>query len=198
MKLRARLGLLAALALLAACGRDKTDAGDTAYRGPDGDQPLVLDAPAAPPALPAGITPYPGAKIILATEIAPEGGERSALVAMETADAPEAVTGWYAALARKAGYRLYPPLASGKVRAVGGKADDGRVFSVSASARAGGTSIQLIAGNAPGADPPAADPPVADPPAAAPSYPAPSNSASSNSASGPAAAPPLATAPARR
>lgn len=164
MNSRARVGLLAAMALLAACNRDKPDESDTAYRGPDGDRPLALDTPVALPALPSGIAPYPGGRIVLATEIAPEGGERSALVAMETADAPAKAVDWYAATARKAGFRLDPLLATGKVRAIGGSASDGRRFSVSASARAGGTSIQLIAGHV-RSDASAAAPPLAPGPA---------------------------------
>lgn len=164
----AALLLAAAAALLAGCGGKDRAEDDSAYRGPDGDRPLRLDPPATRPVLPAGVAAYPGARIALHTEIAPEGGERSTLVAMETRDAPAKVIDWYATTTRQAGYRLDPRLATGKVIAVGGRSADGRVFSVSASARDGGTSVQLIAGNAPAPIAPApmpAAPPLATEPA---------------------------------
>lgn len=159
-------GMLAAALLLAGCGKADKAADDSAYRGPDADRPLRLDPPATRPVLPAGVAAYPGARILLHTEIAPEGGERSTLVAMATRDAPARVVDWYAATTAKAGYRLDPRLATGKVIALGGRAADGRVFSVSASAREGETSVQLIAGLAtPAIEATAAAPPLATGPA---------------------------------
>ncbi|RVQ66899.1 hypothetical protein EKN06_08035 [Croceicoccus ponticola] len=154
---------IAAIAL-AGCGSDKegtiaTGEGDVAYRmsgdedanniqlkGPDGEATVDTGKDLAPD-LPAGLAVYPGAKVTNVSNVGLGEQGSGSLVAMDTADGAQKVAEWYKAQGEKSGYKIAAQLQTGKLHMVSGKTDDGREFSVTASDREGGTSVQLIAGS---------------------------------------------------
>lgn len=154
---------LAALAL-AGCGSDNegtldTDAGDVAYTiededgatsvnlaGPEGEATVETGEDLAPD-LPGGVSLYPGASVDSVSNVGLENGTAGALVSMKSADSPEAITAWYKAEATKQGFAPDAQLQTGKLSVFSAKASDGRQFSVTATERDGGSSIQLIAGS---------------------------------------------------
>ncbi len=141
--------------LLAACGgkdRDRPYSEDEDVAYAPGGKPLSAGAAARAaagadrtPDLPAGIAVYPGARVEAASNVAIADKRRGTLVAMTTPDSAQKVADWYAATARKAGYTVATPLRAGTLVAVTGEAADGREFSLSASPRDKGASIQLVA-----------------------------------------------------
>ncbi|WP_156500405.1 hypothetical protein [Croceicoccus bisphenolivorans] len=155
---------LAAMLALGGCGSGEegtisTEDGDVEYRisGDDDATNIRLNTPdgnatvdtgeTLKPDLPEGIAVYPAAKVTNVSNVGLGDKGSGSLVAMDTADAPDKVTGWYKAAAEKAGYKVEAQLQTGNLHMISGKAGDGREFSVTASAREGGTSVQLIAGS---------------------------------------------------
>lgn len=151
-------GALAATLALGACGSDKPEAADdTAYRGgevvpniridtPGGEARVVTGADITPD-LPPGIKLYPGAKVVSVSNVGLEGKRGGAVVSMETGDAPERIVSWYRDAAGSAGYKIDTQLQTGGLTVLSGRADHGGEFSVTATKREGGSSVQLLAGN---------------------------------------------------
>lgn len=154
---------IAALAL-SACGSEKegtlaTEDGDVSYTidDADGGKNISLSGPEGEatvetgedikPDLPAGVMLYPGASVESVSNVGLENGASGALVSMKSTDSPDKVAAWYKAEAVKAGFTPDAQLQTGKLHVFSAKAPDGRQFSVTATERDGGSSIQLIAGS---------------------------------------------------
>jgi len=156
------LASIAALAL-AGCSSEKegtiaTDDGDVAYSldesdgntrvnldGPDGEAAVETGEDLTPD-LPEGLTLYPGAKVDTVSNVGLGDSAAGTLVSMITSDSPDKVTAWYKAETTKAGYGIEAELQTGALHMISGKAEDGRQFSVSATQRDDGSSVQIIAG----------------------------------------------------
>ncbi|MBB3990447.1 hypothetical protein [Croceicoccus naphthovorans] len=120
------------------------EAGQVTLSGPDGDM-TVDSGTNVDPDLPEGVVAYPGATISNVTNVA-VGGGNGAMVSMETPDSAQKVVDWYKAEARKRSFAIEAEVHQGDLHMLGGKAADGREFSLTASDKGGNTTVQLIAG----------------------------------------------------
>lgn len=155
---RSLAGALTAVLVLGACGSGEPEpADDTTYRGGDVTPNIRIDTPGGEakvvtgadvrPDLPPGIAVYPGAKVVSVSNVGLDGKSGGAVVSMETGDAPDKVVSWYRDAAGSAGYKIDASLQTGGLTVLSGRADHGGEFSVTATKREGGSSVQLLAGN---------------------------------------------------
>ena len=156
-----RLILMTSSVLLAlgGCGERTTEAGagndanaessaaGAGYASPDG-RSEVRSGDAALSGLPEGIPPYPRANPGGAIQFggASEEGEMRAM-GFATADPPADVIAFYVDAARRAGFREIHRAESGPSQVVGFDRDNGDVMNVTATAGAGSTRVQIMAGN---------------------------------------------------
>ena len=146
----------AALLALAGCGDGASEADGGAgaenkagrsYTSPDG-RSEVRSGDAALSGLPEGIPPYPRANPGGAIQFggASEEGEMR-VMGFTTADPPADVIAFYAEAAARAGFHEGQRTVSGPSHALGFERDNGEVMNVIATARPGGTNVQIMVGN---------------------------------------------------
>lgn len=95
--------------------------------------------------LPAGFTVYPGATVVSATNV-DATGTKGSMVMMETTDAPDKVASFYRKQAEAAGIKIEMEMTINGGKLIGGKGEDGKMFSLNATSNDGKTGIQLTAG----------------------------------------------------
>ncbi|MEA3014160.1 MAG: hypothetical protein QOD42_2705 [Sphingomonadales bacterium] len=155
-----------ALLALAGCGGRTTaegergNAGGTAADAGQGNAAGAAQAPMTSPdgrsevrsdadfsGLPEGIPAYPrvsGAGAVQFGGAAEEGEMR--VMGFRTADPPAAVVAFYAEAAQRAGFREIHRLRSGPSEVLGLERGNGDVMNVTATAAAGATGVQIMAG----------------------------------------------------
>jgi len=158
---------------LAGCGSGsegtiETEDGDVTYTvdGDDGESKITLESPDGQamvtsgsdvkPDLPDGIGIFPGARISNVTNIGVDGmgtsgkagsGKGSgSMVTLKSDASAQEVADWYRETATKAGFRIEGSANVNDMVILGGKAEDGREFSLTVSADGKGSQAQLIAG----------------------------------------------------
>ncbi|MBD2841281.1 hypothetical protein [Erythrobacter rubeus] len=96
--------------------------------------------------LPDGFSLYPGASVVTNTVVNQGEGTRVVLLSFESNDSPEDIADYYKDQAEAAGIAIEVDATINGGRMLAGKAQDGSVFAVNATAEDGKTSGQLTTG----------------------------------------------------
>ncbi|RXZ65649.1 hypothetical protein [Pelagerythrobacter rhizovicinus] len=100
-----------------------------------------------PVELPRGFTIYPGAKVTTNT-VFEQADANGALVTMESDASPEEMVAFYRKQAEAAGVEIGLNMNTDTMQMIGGDAPDGATFSFTATRKDGGTTAQLMVGEA--------------------------------------------------
>lgn len=100
-----------------------------------------------PVELPRGFTIYPGAEVVSNT-VFEQADATGALVTMEAAASPEEMVAFYRKQAEAAGVEIATRMDTEMMQMIGGDAPDGATFTFTATRKDGGTSAQLMVGEA--------------------------------------------------
>jgi hypothetical protein len=151
--MRATIMACTLLLALGGCGQGAPEGGGNSaaaavrtYTTPDG-RSEVRSGDAALSGLPEGIPPYPRADARGAIQFGGVSDEAEMrAMGFRTADAPAAVIAFYAEAGRRAGFREGRRASMGRSEVLGLERDNGDVMNVTATATAGATQVQILAG----------------------------------------------------